>query len=325
MAFKEYKMGAAMVGIALGGSMSITIFFPSFDLRAAVSTEVALQKQMASGYEIGFSYYDPTLQGKHRPLTVVLDKDPKTGAALDPPVTAYVYKQGVWMPPNLRHPDGLGEGVMQLSQEKGQIGAINMSEGTVFTIGKADYQGKELPYIENATALRGWTTEAALATAGDKNTRKISQGKTEFVAQGCWWCHTLLPEQTQDWQVFGAPPYLGDFNGETPTAFGSDRKAPDLLHVASRNSSREWMTMHFFNPRLVQVNSIMPRFDYLWAEHGGDPTNVMDANGNKIDFDRWRAEYKEYAMGKRIYPPEVPQPAPESRVRALIDWVLSLK
>jgi hypothetical protein len=66
-----------------------------------------------------------------------------------------------------------------------------------------------------------------------------------FVREGCWWCHTLLPEQTQDWQVFGAPPMLGDFNGESPTAFGSDRKAPDLLHVGSRNSSREWMMLHF--------------------------------------------------------------------------------
>jgi len=137
------------------------------------------------------------------------------------------------------------------------------------------------------------------------------------VREGCWWCHTLLPEETQDWQVFGAPPSLGDFNGESPTAFGSDRKAPDLLHVGSRNSSREWMMMHFFNPRLVQTHSIMPRFDYLWGP--------VDASGNKIDYDKWRAEYLEYHEGKRVVPPDVPAYAKDSEIRYLIDFVLSLK
>ena len=138
-----------------------------------------------------------------------------------------------------------------------------------------------------------------------------------FVREGCWWCHTLLPEQTQDWQVFGAPPMLGDFNGESPTAFGSDRKAPDLLHVGSRNSSREWMMLHFFNPRLVQPHSIMPRFDYLWGE--------VDASGNKIDLAKWNEEFDAYRDGKRDLPPEVPTYAPNSQIRWLIDFVLNMK
>lgn len=317
MAFKEYQWGTAAVGITLAISMTITLFLPSFDFRSARSTEVALEKQLSAGYEIGFSYWDPTLQGINRPLTVILDTDPKTGQRLDPPMTAYVYNPGTPFSPNIRHPDGLGPGVFELSRDKGRISEANDSQGAVFTIAKADFNGEELAYIENASAIRGWDPAQTLAVAGDKNTRYISKGETEFVAQGCWWCHTLLPEQTQDWQAFGAPPYLGDFNGETPTAFGSDRKAPDLLHVASRNSSKEWMMMHFFNPRLVQVNSIMPRFDYLWGK--------TDANGQTIDFDKWRHEYKEYASGKTIYPPEVPQYAPDSEIRALIDWVLSLK
>lgn len=324
MAFKEYRLGSAMVGGALGLSMIITIFMPSFDLRSAMSTKVALEKQLSSGFDIGFGYADPLLLGINRPITVVLDTDPKTGAKFDPPVTAYIYKPGVPMPPNIRHPNDLGRGVQDLSESLGQIGSVSGSnhsvgqrEGVVFTIGLGEFNGEEVSYIENATAIRGWVPETTLAAAGDKNTFKISQGKTEFVVQGCWWCHTLLPEQTQDWQVFGAPPYLGDFNGENPTAFGSDRKAPDLLHVGSRNSSREWMLLHFFNPRLVQVNSIMPRFDYLWGE--------KDAQGNVIDYDKWRAEYLEYAAGKRVYPPEVPDYAPDSEIRALIDWVLSLK
>jgi cytochrome c oxidase cbb3-type subunit 2 len=109
----------------------------------------------------------------------------------------------------------------------------------------------------------------------------------------------------------------GDFNGESPTTFGSDRKAPDLLHVGSRNSSREWMTMHFFNPRLVQPHSIMPRYDYLWGN--------KDKDGNKIDLHAWDKEYMAYAEGDSVYPPEVPVPADDSEARMLIDFVLNLK
>lgn len=75
--------------------------------------------------------------------------------------------------------------------------------------------------------------------------------------------------------------------------------------------------MHFFNPRLVQPHSIMPRYDYLWGE--------VDADGNRIDYKKWRTEYSEFASGKRVYPPEVPEPAPNSDARYLLDFVLSLK
>lgn len=75
--------------------------------------------------------------------------------------------------------------------------------------------------------------------------------------------------------------------------------------------------LHFFNPRLVQPHSIMPRFDYMWGD--------VDANGQKIDYDKWRAEYDEYHEGKRVNPPEVPMYAKNSEIRDLIDFMLSLK
>jgi len=182
---------------------------------------------------------------------------------------------------------------------------------------RSQRNGKAPHSPKNCLPGSGWTPADVLLVAKDEDVAHVGAGKTMFVREGCWWCHTLLPEETQDWQVFGAPPALGDFNGESPTAFGSDRKAPDLLHVGSRNSSREWMMMHFFNPRLVQTHSIMPRFDYLWGD--------VDATGKKIDFDKWRAEYLEYHDGKRVVPPDVPQYAKDSEIRYLIDYILSLK
>ena len=315
MGFRQYKFGSAGIGLMLGFSMCITLLAPSTDFRSGVSTWVGLDKQLSLGRVIGFSYEDPTVSGEGKPVTVILDKDPKTGAPIDPPVRAYVYTAGTKFSPGVNHNELLGPGVEELSTGIGKIGAANMSSGAVFTVSKGEFNDEEVDYIENATATRGWTPSATLQAAGDANMRYVGKGKTIFITEGCWWCHTLLPEQTQDWQFFGAPPFLGDFNGEMPTAFGSDRKAPDLLHVASRNSSREWMYMHFFNPRLVQPNSIMPRFDYLWGK--------TDANGTKIDFDKWRADYTSYLHGERIYPPDVPIPARSSEVRALTDWVLT--
>ena len=315
--FREYKIGARIFGLALSGSMCITLLWPSMNMAAVTSTDVALAKQLSIGHETGFNLDDPFLQGKGKPVEVSLKVDPKTGQPLASAMPVYVYQQGVAFPAGIIHPRILGEGIEQVSVEQGHITDANEAAGAVFSLDKGTFKGKEVSYINNLTATKGWTAADVLRVAKDSDISHTSKGKTMFVREGCWWCHTLLPEQTQDWQVFGAPPMLGDFNGESPTAFGSDRKAPDLLHVGSRNASKEWMMMHFFNPRLVQPHSIMPRFDYLWGE--------KDASGNKIDYDKWRAEYTEYAEGKRVTPPEVPSYASDSEIRSLVDFMLSLK
>ncbi len=315
MAFQNYKLGCAGIGGMLGLSMSITLFFPSFDFISAESTWIGLDKALSNGRTMGFSYEDPLVLGWGKPLTVILDKDPKTGEAIDPPVRAYVYTPGTPLASPINHPNNLGPTVKSLGISKGMIDQASKAEGAVFTISYADVDGEEWAYPELASVTRGWSVDATLATAGDENTRYVGKGKTVYTTEQCWWCHTLLPEHTQDWQVFGWPPYQGDMNGEMPTSFGSDRKAPDLLHVASRNSSREWMMMHFFNPRLVQPNSIMPRFDYLWGKN--------DVNGDPIDYAKWRKEYNAYRKGEVAYPPEVPEYGRDTEIRALIDWVLT--
>lgn len=316
MAFREYKIGARLFGVALGGSMVITLYMPTVDMTSVTVTETGLKKQLSYGRIGGFSYEDPFLRGDGKPKTVVLNKDPNTNAPIET-VEAYVYEAGTPFPSGINHPRTLGPGATDLSKQKGRIEEANHDNGAVFVIRRGTHNGETVNYVENATVTRGWQPSQVLAAGGDANTQYIGSGKIMFVREGCWWCHTLLPEQTQDWQYFGIPPRLGDYNGESPTAFGSDRKAPDLLHVGSRNASKEWMMMHFFNPRLVQPHSIMPRYDYLWGEN--------DADGKAIDFDAWRAAYNDYKHGKIVIPPDVPSYAAESEIRYLLDFVLSLK
>lgn len=317
MAFREYKIGARMFGIALGTSMFITLVLPTIDVRAVSATEIGIDKQLSAGRETGFNVDDPFMLGWNKPLKVLLRTDPKSGTALEPATTVYVFKAGTPFPSGILHPITLGAEGKELAIQQGKILEAQKSEGAVFAIATVVKGDQQVAYIENLTATRGWTPKDVLKVTADADIAQVGKGKSMFVREGCWWCHTLLPEETQDWQVFGAPPRLGDFNGESPTAFGSDRKAPDLLHVGSRNSSREWMMMHFFNPRLVQPHSIMPRFDYLWG--------TKDAEGKPIDFDKWRADYIEYREGRHPTPPDVPSYAPDSEIRALIDFVLSLK
>ncbi len=306
-----------MFGTALSLSMFITLVMPSFNIISVGSTATALDKQLTYGDVSGFSLNDPLLQGKGKPIKVVLKKDPKTGADIEGSMYAYVFPAGTPFPSGILHPQVLGKEVGQLSSEQGKIKDAKVAQGAVFLVKEGMVGDKSYPYIENATATQGWAPDAVLAAASEGDKIYAGSGKQMFVREGCWWCHTLLPEQTQDFQVFGPPPLLGDFNGESPTSFGSDRKAPDLLHVGSRNSSKEWMTLHFFNPRLVQPHSIMPRFDYLWGK--------TDADGKVIDFAAWRTAYLEYRGGQRVVPPEVPTYRNDSEIRYLIDFVLNLK
>jgi len=300
-----------MFGVALSTSMFVTVFLPGLDISGMSSTQVALEKQLTYGWESGFNYYDPFLLGKDKPIKVTLTKDPKTGAKIDQ-MDAYVFKAGTHFPDGLTHDNILGEKVQEASVNIGHTNEANEQTGGVFIVQTTN---DDTPYIEFATATRGWTADAVLKAADQQFL--AGSGKTLFVREGCWWCHTLLPEETHDWQTFGRPPMVGDFNGESPTTFGSDRKAPDLLHVGSRNSSREWLTMHFFNPRLVQPHSIMPRYDYLWGD--------KDIDGKAIDLKAWDKHFMAYAKGDEIYPPEVPIPASGSEARMLIDFVLNLK
>ena len=313
MNFREYKIGSRMFGVALGGSMCITLLLPSFDIARVDATSISMDKQLTAGYETGFNLYDPLLLGQNKPLKVLLKADPKSAQPMEP-MYAYVYPKGTPFPGGVLHPDNLGAQAKELSLSVGKIGEGHSTEGAVFVIRTDDQKHS---FIENATITKGWEPDAVIKAAGDENISHAGAGKTLFVREGCWWCHTMLPEQTQDWQVFGAPPMLGDFNGESPTAFGSDRKAPDLLHVGSRNSSREWMMLHFFNPRLVQPHSIMPRYDYLWG--------AVDADGKTIDLAKWDEEFDAYRDGKRDQPPDVPMYAANSEARWLIDFVLNMK
>ena len=184
MAFREYKVGARLFGVALGGSMLITLYFPTVDMTSVAATETGLTKQLSYGRIGGFSYEDPTLRGAGKPKTVTLTKDPATGAKMEP-TQAYVFEAGVPFPSGINHPRTLGPGVKEVSLEKGRIGEADHNAGAVFVIKRGTHQGEALFYVENATATRGWQPAQVLKAGGDANTAYVGSGKIMFVRENC--------------------------------------------------------------------------------------------------------------------------------------------
>ena len=58
-----------------------------------------------------------------------------------------------------------------------------------------------------------------MKVSNDEHTYNIGKGKIMFVREGCWWCHTLLPEETQDWQYFDTAA-INNLSGKIITARG---------------------------------------------------------------------------------------------------------
>jgi cytochrome c oxidase cbb3-type subunit 2 len=162
MAFREYTIGARMFGIAFGTSMFITLYMPAKDIRNVSVSETGLHRQFGFGRVGGFSYEDPLLRGWAKPTTVEITEDPKTGAPIEP-TRAYVYEAGTPFPNGIRHPLILGEAPREASETIGKIGSADDTKGAVFIVKVKEQGGESIPYVENATATRGWSPEATLS------------------------------------------------------------------------------------------------------------------------------------------------------------------
>ena len=117
----------------------------------AIQLRECLDKQLSLGQAKGFS----------------LNKDPRTGAAIEPPIQVHVYTPGTKFPPSINSTERLGPGVEDLSLSVGKIGFAQTTTGAVFVVSKGEFNGNEIDYIENTTVTRGWAPAATLRLALD--------------------------------------------------------------------------------------------------------------------------------------------------------------
>jgi cbb3-type cytochrome oxidase cytochrome c subunit len=70
----------------------------------------------------------------------------------------------------------------------------------------------------------------------------------------------------------------GEYQNELsqPQLFGTRRVGPDLSREAGKRTN-DWHFAHFFNPKLVEPESVMPAYSWYFDETTNPPTPKPDA------------------------------------------------
>jgi len=112
-------------------------------------------------------------------------------------------------------------------------------------------------------------------TAGEAAGREI------YIREGCMYCHSQyvrpVAGESRRW---GPVSQAGEYAFDTPHLFSTRRIGPDLSRVGLKYSD-EWHLAHFWDPRMLVPDSIMPRFARLFDVPPERVRIVEDAAGNR--------------------------------------------
>jgi len=106
------------------------------------------------------------------------------------------------------------------------------------------------------------------------------RGRAVYTREGCWYCHSqYVRPVTGETRRWGPITQAGEYAYDLPHLFSTRRIGPDLSRVGLKYSD-SWHLAHFWNPRMLSPDSIMPRFVALFdGPHAA--RIVTDANGNR--------------------------------------------
>jgi cytochrome c oxidase cbb3-type subunit 2 len=106
-------------------------------------------------------------------------------------------------------------------------------------------------------------------------------GRQVYTREGCWYCHSqFVRPVTGETRRWGPVSQSGESVFDTPHLFSTRRIGPDLSRVGLKFSD-EWHLAHFWDPRMVVPDSIMPRFAQLFDTAGDRVRIVDDDQGNR--------------------------------------------
>jgi len=120
-----------------------------------------------------------------------------------------------------------------------------------------------------------WT----MAEAADYTPRE-QQGRRVYIREGCWYCHSqFVRPVTGETRRWGPVSQAGEYAFDLPHVFSTRRIGPDLTRVGLKMSD-EWHIAHFWDPRMVVPDSIMPSFQWLFdGPHG--PFKIVEKDGER--------------------------------------------
>ena len=106
-------------------------------------------------------------------------------------------------------------------------------------------------------------------------------GRQVYIREGCWYCHSqFVRPVTGETRRWGPVSQAGEYAFDVPHLFSTRRIGPDLTRVGLKYSD-EWHLAHFWDPRMLVPDSIMPRFVGLFDVPGQRVAIVDDDAGNR--------------------------------------------
>ena len=106
-------------------------------------------------------------------------------------------------------------------------------------------------------------------------------GRQTYIAEGCWYCHSqFVRPVTGETRRWGPVAQAGEYAFDQPHMFSTRRIGPDLSRVGLKYSD-DWHRAHFWNPRMMTKDSIMPRFTQFFDGPYGPFKIVEDSEGNR--------------------------------------------
>jgi cbb3-type cytochrome oxidase cytochrome c subunit len=112
-------------------------------------------------------------------------------------------------------------------------------------------------------ALEAEHTESTILADELRGFSGDSEGRTIYLAEGCWYCHTQEVRGIVTDVGLGPVAQPGDYALETPSAAGVIRNGPDLMFAGSRDLDADFVAALLTDPRAIRSWSTMPAHDYL--------------------------------------------------------------
>jgi cytochrome c oxidase cbb3-type subunit 2 len=112
------------------------------------------------------------------------------------------------------------------------------------------------------------------------------RGLKVFVKENCMACHTQQVRNIEMDKVWGDRPSMpSDYFfskqrlsiwQQSASLLGSERTGPDLTNIGKRQPGREWHLLHFYNPRIVVKESVMPAYPWMFEEKADSEVRTGD-------------------------------------------------
>ena len=110
----------------------------------------------------------------------------------------------------------------------------------------------------------------------------LQKGRQVYIREGCWYCHSQYLRPTAgESRRWGPVSEFGEYAHDLPHLFGTRRIGPDLTRVGGKYGD-DWHAAHFFDPRMVVPDSVMPRMDWFFADKPVEGKRVLSEEGKAV-------------------------------------------